>query len=93
MASAIATKKLLGARRPSSVTTFGEIADMLKSMEDLADLRGLRDRWWALARRMLVLRARVNGRHMDGGFAEAIDDLCMDYDAFVTSVLPNPEPP
>jgi len=77
--------------RQQLLETLQEMAEVLQSIEELADHRGYFDAWWNLAQRMIAVRGQVLLDPIGPGFADAMEELCLEYDAFVETVLPNPQ--
>ena len=76
--------------RQQLLETLQEMAGVLQSIEQLADHRGQFDAWWNLVQRMDAVRGQVLLGPIGPGFADAMGELCLEYDAFVATVLPNP---
>ena len=73
------------------LATLDEMADVLRWIRDLADHRGCADDWRALVQRLIAMRVRLQVGPLGHDFEDAMDALCLAYDCFVETVLPNPE--
>jgi|GEM_PF-3223125 len=76
--------------RQQLLATLEEMAEVLRSIEGLADQRGYFDAWWTLVQRMIVVRGQALLAPVGPDFADAMQELCLEYDVFVETVLPNP---
>ena len=77
--------------REQLLATLEEMAEVLRSIDGLAERRGYGEAWWELVRRMLVLRIRLQRGPLGEGFPDEMEDLCLAYDGFVETVLPGRE--
>jgi hypothetical protein len=81
-------ESLSPALREQLLESLEEMAEMLRSIEVLADQRGHFDAWWALVKGMIAMRGRVQLDQIGSGFSDEMGDLCTQYEAFIATVLP-----
>ena len=76
--------------RDQLLDTLDEMEEVLRSIEALADQRGYFDAWWTLVQQMIAVRDQALLATVGPDFADAMQELCLEYDVFVETVLPNP---
>ena len=77
--------------RTQFLATFDGMGEALRTIERLAYRRGLGDEWDSLVRVVINLRSRVQHGPIGDGFEDAMEDLCIVYDAFVAKAITNHE--